>query len=390
MVAQRPLDRLRAASAGGNRRPPSGRVPAWFWRTAAIWALEHAVVVLAIVAATVAKPRPLSFYWGRWDSFWYLRVAEHGYPHDVYRPLAGHSFNEIAFFPGFPLLDRMVGVALGGHYLVAGVVINLVLSLVLLCLVRVLFCSLAGPVAADRGVVLYALFWGTSVFTLAYAEPLALVAATGCLLALLSRRWLLAGALAALATATRPSMVVALGLSCAVAAGIAVVRRRKWRALVAPVLSPVGALAFFAYLGAHTGDLLAWQHNESRLWGQHLDGGVQLPGLVWDRLVHPRYDGSPYYLLILTGAVVVVAGVVALWRVRPPLLVWAYVAGIVVPTLLDSSLGPQPRFVAAAFPLFLGLGALLGRRLSLLVAAGSAVLLFGATVLYLGGTSGGF
>jgi hypothetical protein len=52
--------------------------------------------------------------WARWDSVHFLRVAEHGY-----------SASEAAFYPLYPALVAAVGRALGGHYVLGGVLVSL-------------------------------------------------------------------------------------------------------------------------------------------------------------------------------------------------------------------------------------------------------------------------
>ena len=55
--------------------------------------------------------------WARWDSNWYLRIAESGYSWPSSTP---------AFFPGYPLLVAGLGRALGDRFLLAGLVVSLV------------------------------------------------------------------------------------------------------------------------------------------------------------------------------------------------------------------------------------------------------------------------
>ena len=45
--------------------------------------------------------------WERWDTVWYLKIAEHGYT----------DYGSTAFLPLYPLLIRVVGTLLGGHVL---------------------------------------------------------------------------------------------------------------------------------------------------------------------------------------------------------------------------------------------------------------------------------
>ncbi len=60
--------------------------------------------------------------------------------------------------------------------------------------------------------------------------------------------------------------------------------------------------------------------------------------------------------------------------------------GVLAMALLNSGdIGTRPRFIAAAFPLFLGVATVFGPRLLRMTVAVSAFLLFATTGLYMGG-----
>jgi hypothetical protein len=203
------------------------------------------------------------------------------------------------------------------------------------------------PEWADRSVALFGFFPGALVLSMVYAEPLLLALGIACLLALLGRRWFAAGILAALGTAARPNGL-ALVAACAAAAAWAVLRDRDWRALVAPALAPLGALAYLAYVWRHTGEPGAWFRVEREGWGQYFDFGAG----TLRRAVHLLEGGRAYDDLLSTLGVVVVlvlAGLMLRWR--PPAALSAYTAVVVLLALGSSDLGPQPRFVLTAFPL---------------------------------------
>ncbi len=131
-----------------------------------------------------------------------------------------------------------------------------------------------GEETGRRAVVLFCLFPGSVVFSMVYAEGMALALATGCILALQRRRWLLAGVLAGLATAVEPEAMV-LVIVCAVSALIES-RRRGWRvrggaSLLAPLLSVTGVRAFAIYLWAHAGTPFAYTEAQRYGWNEKAD-----------------------------------------------------------------------------------------------------------------------
>lgn len=285
---------------------------------------------------------------GVWDAGWYLQIAAHGYVTSLH-PVTGIS-PEIAFFPLFPLAVRGVAAVTGLSALAAGVATALVCGAVAAVLIRAVVACLADEEVADRAVALWCFFPGAYVLSLAYSEGLAVACAAACLLALLRRRWVIAGVAAALATATAPDALV-LVVCCAWASAAALrrdsARMRDWRSLVAPVLAPLGALGFWAFLWARTGDPLAWYRVEHLVWHGQIAPGAAL-SLVARGFTHPlALDLSVPAL----GAVVALVGGVLLWRWRVPVVVWLYAGGVLTLAVLSGPQGARPRFLLAAFPL---------------------------------------
>jgi len=57
----------------------------------------------------------------RWDTYFYLDIATHGYQWNG-NPLKGQN---VVFFPLYPLLMRGLGMSIGGHPLLAGLIVSL-------------------------------------------------------------------------------------------------------------------------------------------------------------------------------------------------------------------------------------------------------------------------
>lgn len=319
-------------------------------RAAAVFLCSRVVVFLAVaIAGFVRDGWSFSRALSHWDGNWYLIVARDGYATAL--PAAGQDpHSEIAFFPLFPLVIRAVSAVTGLSPLAAAVAANLLFGTVAAGLLWLLARHLGSARFADRSVALFAFFPASFVLTTAYSEALMLMLSIGCLYALLRRWWLLAGVAAAFATATRPN-AVALSLACAVAAGLAIRDRREWRSLAAPALSPLGVLAFFAYLWRHTGDPFIWAKAQRDGWGQGFDGGLAMLRAVGHQLTDPGQD-----LQELTAAVSLVFVVIAfvlLVRWRPPAILTAFAVTVIALSYLSPTLSSRPRFALTAFPLLL-------------------------------------
>ncbi|MGH8990378.1 MAG: glycosyltransferase 87 family protein [Acidimicrobiia bacterium] len=344
--------------------------------------LASRLVVLVSVWMTSRLNDPISIGSALtgWDGGWYLAVAEHGYPHDLppNSDTTDADQTTAAFFPLYPLGIRAVG-ALGFSPRMAGLIVAGVAGLVAVVLLWLLLERCWGSDAADRGVALFCFFPGALVLSMVYAEPLMLALAAGCLLALLSRWWVTAGVLAGLATATRPN-ALALVPACAWAAGTAIRHRREWRALVAPLLAPVGFVAFQVFLWVRTGYVDAWFRNQRDGWEEQVNLGA-----TWDKIdtFFRRPFGDVNITVAVAGTLFLVVALVFLIRARPPAPVLAYTLGVMALALVSQTLGARPRFVLTAFPLVAVAGHWLKGTAFSVVLACSATVLGGFAILSL-------
>jgi Mannosyltransferase (PIG-V) len=370
--------RAPAVAVAQPPRRPGGSLTA---SAARIFLASRLIAVAGILAAHWVSGLSIRLILIKWDAHWYLAVAQHGYPNTA-TPLPGQAELRLAFFPLFPLLLAPLS-ALGPNTILAATAVGTAFGLAATVAVAhlaktVSLRSGADAAAADRtalaAVALFAFFPGAVVLSLAYTEGLAIAAAVGCLLALLHRRWLTAGLCAAVATATRPN---ALGLvvACAWACGEAVRQRREWRSLLAPLLAPLGCLGYLSYLQIHVGDWRAWQVVEARGWHQNVDFSARLlrllsPQEVIRHAAHTDWD----YFSIVAGLVFVLVAVVCLVRWRPPNVLGAYTAGTLAFCFLSSRVGPRPRMILIAIPLFLACAERLPARQYRLLLGSCAVL----------------
>ena len=211
------------------------------------------------------------------------------------------------------------------------------------------------------------------VLSLAYSQTLFLVLTCAALLGLLRGRWTLAGLATLLAGATRTA-AVALVVACAVAAVVAAHRERRPGPLVAPLLAPLGLLAFAGYGRLRAGSLLVWRRAEDG-WDQQIDFGRRLPGSVRSELAGGP-NGVTWLVTLACGAVLVAAVALLVARgVRPPLPVTVYLVATAVLLLSSTNVFTKPRFVLTLVPLFPLVAAQVPARLRPLVVGLSAVAL---------------
>ncbi len=319
----------------------------------------------------------------QWDGLWYLEIVRNGYPRVIPTDVTYFDLEaRAAFFPLYPTVARWLDVILPGGDTVAALTLNLLLAIIALLLVGVLARRLFDAEVAERAMVLFAVFPGSFVLSFAYAEALLIVLAAACLWFLLDERWLLAGIAAALATATRPNGV-ALVAACAVAAFIAIYRRRDWWSLVAPLLAPVGFIVFQLWLAAHTGESAPWWRVQREAWREGTSFGATAVSNSLSFLQHPLASPTDALTAVSLGALGL--GLWCLWRKRLPWPMIAYCAVVIGLMLLPATVTARPRFLFAAFPLLISAAAWWPRKDRagwdlMLVASGAG--LTALTVLY--------
>jgi hypothetical protein len=300
--------------------------------------------------AIYGRSHPWAWFFLFKDAGFYLGIAEHGYTGD---PARG------AFFPLFPLLIRLASYLTGGNYPVAGLITSVACGAASAAAVWALAARVCDRWVADRAVLLYCAFPGAMTFGMLYSEPLAVALAAAALLALLDRRWLLAGIIGAVATAERPSMIVLFAVSGA-AAIQAIWSRREWRALIAPALTPLGVLAYFSYLGHQYHNYRYWFWIENKDWHQHIDWGAHMFSvLLW---LNPRNAHHKVFVVVLIVMfAAAVAGIALMLAARLPLPVSLFAILTIVLCVISFGTYTRPRFVWIAFPIFIGAAAKLPR-----------------------------
>ncbi|MBV9206626.1 MAG: hypothetical protein JO037_14830, partial [Actinobacteria bacterium] len=285
----------------------------------------------------------------------YLQIAARGYGVDPASP---------AFFPLFPLLIYLAGYLTGGSYLIAGLIVTLLSGAASAVGVWALAARVCDRRVADRAVLLYCLFPGAMTFSMLYSDSLAVALGAAFLLALLEHRWLLAGIIGAAGTAERPSMIILAAVS-GVAALQAIWTRREWLALLTPAITSLGVLAYFYYLGRRFHDYARWFWTERAGWHQHYDGGAAtLRALVHPIVTHSFHVTFMYMMFIIMLAVTV-AGMAMMIAARLPLPVTLLGILPILTVVTATRALPilPPRYVWAAFPLFIGAAAKLPRAI---------------------------
>lgn len=364
-----------------------------FWLSRAVAWLAGAATVTAAGAVGRTSTR-LDPYWmtipfegklanlmvapaARWDSVWYLEIAQFGYQHT----------ERAAFFPLYPALISLFD-PFGGS-LVAGVAISCVCAVAGLYLLHRLVELDYGPGVARDVVLIVAWFPSAIVLSAVYSEALFLLLSVGALYAARTGRWALAGLAGGLAAATRSAGVLLLvPLAIIYLYGPRADRPRRgfgtgWspRHRLAPdalwlAAVPAGLVAYLGYLWAATGEPLSAFSAQGE-WARTLIpvvGGAALG--IWKALVGiaelvpgvsvsgELAPGQVAELVAVRDLVLLGFLGLALWLLREcfrrlpaAYSAWA-LSGLLLPLsvpALNEPLKSLPRFMLVLFPLWIAL-----------------------------------
>jgi Mannosyltransferase (PIG-V) len=386
------------------RTAPRGVVELFVWSRLAIWAaalLAWLTLEAAGRAHNSGSDAPwlhdsgwVVDVWGRWDSTWIVRIAEHGY---------ASAANTAAFFPLYPGAVGVLGRIFFGHYVLAGVVVSLAASLGSFLLLHSLAEAKLGAEGARRAVLYLALFPMGLFLQAVYTESLFLFLSLLAFVLAERRRFALAGVAAGLAVLTRaigfvllPSLVL-----------FAWRARSRLRALAGLAVAPLLFLVYPIGLRWQIHDSLAFWHAElDPLWARHVSPAGPLGG-IWDGLragwagveqlaagTNSRsywthvHDFTPLHtaainLEQLAFLVVYVALTIVAWRrFGAPYGLYAALS-LAVPLSIPSERWPLlslPRFGLVVFPFFLALATLGGRPRRHAAVVGISAILLGVSL----------
>lgn len=312
--------------------------------------------------------------WARWDSVWFLRIAENGY---------GETEEAAAaFYPLYPLLVGVVGRILFGHYVLAGVLVSLAATLGAFALLYRLALPRLGAAGARRSVVYLAIFPFAVFLEAVYSEALFLFLALAAFVLAERGKFFGAGVAAGLAWLTRPvgfALLPALAL-------IAWRSRDRNGSLLRLAVAPALFALYPLYLWWKVDDPLAFVRAQD-VWSRELSPAGPLGGL-WDglragwaglRQLASGSDTTRYWSAVqdadpdrvaavnleqLAFLVLFIALTVVAWRrFGAPYGLFAALS-LAIPLSVPSERWPllsMPRFGLVIFPFFLALAALAER-----------------------------
>lgn len=243
----------------------------------------------------LAQPDGIRFglyRWLQWDGRWYLSVIQDGY---IHVPSAEVVQENIAFFPGFPIITRVASELTLIPYVYAGLFINFLLSIGIGVLVYQLYTLLTRKDKNKKGrglgawlaiAVVFA-FPSALFFAAYYVEALLVFSMLGSIFFGLKRHYWIAAIFAGVATLTKitgavcaPTLLVIFIEQEKVLSGSLVAAAKQYGLKIVGLMavSLSGILALMAYMWARFGDPLLFYRSHVA-WGRK-EGGFFIAD-VW-------------------------------------------------------------------------------------------------------------
>lgn len=331
--------------------------------------------VLDILPAVFTAGEPLRGWlapWYRYDTGWYLHIAYAGYQADP---------PNLIFAPLYPLLIRLLAPLTAGDYLLAALLISNAAGVAALALLFRFVERGWGTRSAWLTLLLYASFPTAFYLVAGYTESLFMALLLGAWLALLKRRYWLAGALALGASLTRTqAWLLALPFAYLVLEHLAALHGGGWKGLRHLVTHPLetirrGLPAAPAVIGGPLGTALY-------VFGLPLAGIGSVEAAFtqppWNTEIRPPWEaliqawealanGTAHLhdvASVLALVLVVTLGIVALRRLHPAysLWVWSTLLFILLRKHDTYQLHGLLRYTLYFFPVFVMLALLLNRQ----------------------------
>jgi hypothetical protein len=331
----------------------------------------------------------------RFDTGWYLGIATEGYR---WSPASDSTFQNITFFPAFPLLLRYASIVLGRAPIWAGVGISLVAFYgALVYLLRLAREDLGDEGRALAAVTLLSTYPFAVYFSAAYTESMFLLAMLGAIYHFRRHEPWRAAGWGALCGLTRPN-----GAMLSVVLGLMVLQRwwaerasanepGPWATLaphldrLAVAAAPgLGMLTYSTYILFLTGNPFQWSAQQTA-WGRAYRG---LDTVLTDRVQfvadHGLYDYASSQAIDMLWFLSAVFALAAVWPIyrRFGIPYAALILVMVLPPLAVGGVLSMGRLTSVLFPVFFWLAAVLSPPHRQAWAAGFACLQGVAAVLF--------
>lgn len=318
---------------------------------------------------------PLFWSLANFDGVHYLGIADNGY---------FAQFTQ-AFFPLYPLLIKLNSYLIQNH-IVSGYLISISSLIAFTYLLHKLITLDYSHKIATKTLFYYLIFPTSFFFAAVYTESIFMLFVIGSLYSARKKRWLLAGLLGGLASATRlfgilllPTLIIELWLQNK-KKSLPTLIKTGWTSIASISLSASGLLLYMRYLSINFSDAFYFLNAQPAFGAQRTAEKLILLYQVFWRYLKMLFTVDVKSLLYFTVAqevtvslVFLALSIIAFKKTRLSYAIFGLLAYI-MPTL-TGTFSSMPRYVLVIFPAFIVLAQIKQPWLKKIIIAFSVLLL---------------
>lgn len=317
--------------------------------------------------------------WYRWDTIWYLDIAENGYNYNE------DTLSSVSFFPLYPLLIRILMIVTPNP-LIAGLLISISCFLLsLIMLYRLTLLETKSHEISLRATFMLA-FFPTAIFLFtAYTESLFLLLSLIVVYEARSKRYWSAGIIGAVASAVRIPGILLLAIVFIEWLQDWKNNEVSWREFIPIMLMPSGLAIFLGYLAVQFGNPFIFIQSTSNNT-TNLNAG---PVSALAREIQYLVVGNEHYIITVPmGIFALILGLLLIYPIAKNIRL-SYAVYVALSLFLPVWGGPiqgMMRFIIVLFPIYMML-AIWGRHkwVNLIYATVSLMIFCIYTLLYIRG-----
>jgi len=285
--------------------------------------------------------------WGAWDTGWYLDISLNGYS-TIQNQI--HQTN-IAFFPLYPTLMRIIGSITGNHYIAGLIISNFCLIVACIYLYRLVKLDFE-ETNAIKSVKYLLIFPVSFILSGVFSESLYLTLILICFYYARKGEWYLVGITGFFLSLTRSvGVLVVLPLLYEVLMPLikenrTIISLKNSREVIIPVfylsLIPLGTVFFMVYNYYITGDFLAFMHAQA-MWERHLTNPLEV--------IIDGFSGDIFTAFEAAFATISIFILIIFYR-KMRFSYWLFsMFSIFIP--LSTGIMSMPRYILVIFPLYI-------------------------------------
>jgi len=288
--------------------------------------------------------------WGVWDTGWYMKISQYGYPPVSLDQVISQETN-IAFFPLYPLLMRLLSLVTGNEYLAGLIISNFCLIISCVYLYRLVRLDYNEDTSI-KSIKYLLLFPVSFILSGVFTESLYLTLTLVCFYYARTSKWHIVGITGFFLSLTRSTGVLIIlpllyeGLMPLIRENENLKNLKNSMHKILPLfylsLIPLGTISFMIFNYHLTGDFMAFAHAQV-MWQRHF--GNPLETLL------NGYHGNTGTAFEAVFAVITIFIVILFYR-KIRFSYWLFcMYSLFVP--LCTGIQSMPRFILVIFPIYI-------------------------------------